>query len=239
MVTDRPDYTESTEVVHAGWVQVETGVAFERSSTNAILLGSPLFRIGMGHHLELRAGSDGFLSEADHSIGRGAYGRADTSFGFKYRIAGEKGRRPAFALIAQTSLPTGCDRYSSGAYEPELALAWSKTGLRGFGITGNFNWARPDSPSGRLNQGAITLSVDHRLLAGLDGFWEVYTLSGAERGEATMYIASTGVTRGIGSNAQWDVSVNRRITAAGPDWAFSFGLSVRQPFTAVRRLAHR
>ncbi len=57
LVTDRPDFTESTETVKLGRFQLEGGYTFTRIDNNKEhTLGELLLRIGARQRLELRIG---------------------------------------------------------------------------------------------------------------------------------------------------------------------------------------
>ncbi len=238
MVTDRPDFTESSDVVRAGWVQVEGGFnkdLYGAGQPGDIAVGNLLFRIGLGHRLELRLANPGLLSEAPTHDTPRTFGGGDSEFAFKYKIVDETANRPAFGLIGVISAPTGAPGFSSNAWEPGVKLTWAKDLPAGFDLNGNVNWAYLAATGGRLHQVVVSASAGHDLPAGLAGFWEVYGFTEAERGEPNTYVFDTGVTRMIGRNAQWDASFARRLSGFGPDWSFGFGLSFRCPFSARAR----
>ena len=67
LVTDRPDFTESSEVVERGAVQIETGFTLESNVSEGeelrgITVPAVLARIGLGHRVEVRFGGDGICA---------------------------------------------------------------------------------------------------------------------------------------------------------------------------------
>jgi hypothetical protein len=56
LVTDRPDFTESSEVVGHRIVQIETGLRVEQSAaaTGQVTTPQVLVRVGLGSRFELR-----------------------------------------------------------------------------------------------------------------------------------------------------------------------------------------
>src|SRR3954470_16420327 len=55
LVTDRPDFTESSEVVRKGWMQMESGLSLEKAAADGrrtFSIGNPLMRIGLSPRLE-------------------------------------------------------------------------------------------------------------------------------------------------------------------------------------------
>jgi len=232
LISDRPDYTESAEVVRLGWVQMESGFGLERSLStggSTLTLGTPLLRVGLGRRFELRLGSDGVVGDRATSGEGHSFGRAHSEVGFKYKIADEGRFRPSFAVIAAVSTPTGSSEMSSNAYEPGVKFAWAKELPRGFSVAGNLNLSALAIDGGRMKHKEVTLSVAHDLPAGFGGYWEVYGLSGVDRGERNSYVFLTGVTRMIGPDAQWDASFGHRLTRQGPDYLATFGFAIRRP----------
>src|SRR5690349_12753983 len=68
LVTDRPDFTESSEVIGKGGFQFESGLSFEadghdQDRARAFSAPAALMRIGLGYRTELRLGGEGMLSE--------------------------------------------------------------------------------------------------------------------------------------------------------------------------------
>jgi len=53
---------------------------------------------------------------------------------------------------------------------------------------------------------------------------------------ASAWTVDTGLTHGIGGNAQLDFEIGRGVTAAAPDWFVGVGFGIR---TAALRPRHR
>lgn len=229
LVTDRPDYTEATDVAGTGIFQFEQGFTIERDKSTYSFTGPELLmRVGVGKRFEFRFGGDG----VDASWGGGqrlTRGTADSEVGAKIMLSGERHYMPAFSLLPMISLPTGHHLFSSGGYDPTVKLAWSKSLPWKFDVGGNFNVSSLSTPEGRFLQTATSVSFGHDLAAGFGGYWEVFGFSPIDKDSASAWIANTGLTHGIGRNAQLDVRVGRRITAEGPDVFFGFGLAFRRP----------
>src|ERR1700752_4330658 len=71
LITDRPDFTESSEVVGSGVVQIESGLTFEQTNETAKQVTAPqlLVRVGIGPRVELRVAGDGFVSQSVETPG--------------------------------------------------------------------------------------------------------------------------------------------------------------------------
>jgi hypothetical protein len=231
LVTDRPDFTESSEVVGHRTVQIETGFTLESDRAggmrvHSITTPAVLARIGVGSRFELRLGGDGFLHAWTPSDGKGgASGHSDIELGAKLKILGIEALD--LAVIPIVSIPTHDDDYSSGTVDPTVKLTWATTLPRDVGLSGNINVARPSDPQGRFTQQAVSVSLAHDLLGGWGGYWEAYTFTPMERGLGSGWTLNTGVTRSLGADMQLDVEVGRGVTSAAPDWFVGFGFVVR------------
>ena len=157
MSTDRPDFTESTDIVKVGVIQVETGFvadthALAGASVRTWTAPSTLIRTRIASWLELRAGTDGFQSERDvvnHLAAARHAGFSDIQIEAKFLLARERGLLPALAVITILTIPTGTAGFSENGYNPALKLCWSKSLRWGFDAGGNLNvsWNRGDPAS--------------------------------------------------------------------------------------------
>ena len=234
LVPDRPEYTDAVEVVGPGVIQTEHGITLERNQ-DIRSLSTPelLLRIGLTKRIELRFGSEGFLMEK--SAAGTAEGRSDTEIGAKINLFKESHFRPGFSIIPSVFVPSGDRRFSSLGYDPSVRLAWEKNVPAGFALGGNETFSSLSSGEGRFIQRATSGSVGHNLPAGFGAFWEVFGFSPWEKGGKAAWSASSGVTHGIGKNAQVDVRVGKRISAIGPNWFVGVGFTIRRPIHSFVR----
>lgn len=241
MVTDRPDFTESTDVVGKDIVQIENGFTMERNLGGNNIAGPELLvRVGLTKRVEFRIGGDGFLSQRMPGAAR-IIGYSDMEIAAKITIFGEGKHRPALSLIPLLSAPLGCASFTSGAWDPTLKVALGKDFPKGFSLGGNVNLSSLTTPDGRFFQTALSASLGHSLGRGFGAYGEVFGFTPWDRGSTAAWIANTGVTRSLGRNAQVDIRFGKRLNSAGPNWFWGIGLAVRQPagalFRAVRSLA--
>ncbi len=227
MVTDRPDFTESTGVVAKRLIQLETGFTRERNQGGSALDGPELLlRIGLGKRLEFRTGGEGFLWQRMPGAGT-VRGHSDVEVAAKIVLL-EQGRRlPAVSLLPILSMPLGSPPFSSGGFDPTLKIALSRDLPAGFGLGGNLNFGSLTTPNGRFTQSAWSASLGHTLGRGFGGFWEIYGFTPWDKGDPAAWIAQTGATRSLGGNAQVDARIGKRLTAAGPNWFWGVGAAVR------------
>lgn len=229
MVTDRPDFTESSEVVGKGVMQLEMGAVMDfdnAAGSKSLSLGTPLLRWGMGKRWELRIAGDGHFSE--FSAGGRNGGLADLELGMKYKFRDESKWVPAFGIIPFLGTPSGVQAVSAGRFDPGVKFTWAKDVPHGFSLSGNLNAARVAGSQSRFIQKAVTLSVGHDLIAGFGGFWEAFAFAPFDNGTGPNWVFDMGLTRMQGRNFQWDVTWGHRMNAIGPDWFIQAGATVRR-----------
>lgn len=225
IVTDRPDFTESSQVIPAGWFQVESGISFEGdSAVRALTAPAALLRIGLGHRAELRLGAEGFLSESVGDIRHS--GRSDIEIGAKYKVFDQETRGFDFALLPIVSLPTGAAGFSSGGVDPTLKLTWGRDLPAGFGLTGNVNVSSLTEDGTRFHQEAVSVSVGHDLAFGFGGYAEVYGFTKMSAVDGAGVTFNGGVSRVLGRHVQIDVEAGRGLSSLAPDWFVGFGVAV-------------
>jgi hypothetical protein len=109
-------------IVAPGRVQLEAG--YSRGHTDARtrhLFGEATLRVGLGRETELRLGIPSYQRTATSAPATGRV--ADASLALKHRLRTARGPLPAVAITAGATLPTGEREVSSGAVQPEGALA--------------------------------------------------------------------------------------------------------------------
>lgn len=126
IVTDRPDFVESSAVVGKGRVQFETSVAAERTrrdgATYRATSTPSLLRVGVSDTLELRIETDGRV----HGWSRGAAsddvsGMADSSLGVKWHVRdGDERGAPALGVLLHADLTSGARAVRAAGVRPSL-----------------------------------------------------------------------------------------------------------------------
>lgn len=242
LVTDRPDFTESSKVVGRGIVQLESGTMFEFDGAGdernrTVTAPLTLMRLGVSERLELRLSSDGGVFTA-YGQGPGritASGGSDVELGAKVVFFEREARGFAMALIPMLSLPVGSRAMTSGTYDPAVKVTWAQSLSRGFELAGNVNLSRLSDSLGRYAEQAYSVSMGHDLV----GNWAMYTegfgFVTPARDSGQAWTVNAGVTHPLGNNFQFDVEAGRGLTAAAPDWFLGMGMAVRT--SALRRLA--
>jgi hypothetical protein len=229
LVTDRPDFTESSLVVGAGIWQLETGMAYEGDEAGSRAFAAPqtLLRLGLSRRVELRLGAGGFLAERAGTGFSSTTGVSDFEVGAKVTVLDEARHGLGVSLIPIVSLPVGSDGFSSGGVDPTLKITWARELPRGFGLSGNVNVMAETEEDEHVGRHAWSFSLGHDLLLGWGGYAEVYGFSSLERGGDAAWTVNGGLTRGIGGDRQFDISVGRGVTDAASNWFVSAGFSLR------------
>ncbi len=230
IVTDRPDFTESTETIPVGRIQIESGYTFARTGDErSDSLGELLLRVSLGPRSELRVGVPNYARL------RGGSGRSsgfeDASLGAKFRLvkAGEGFglRRPAMSLIVATSLPTGARAYRSKELQPEAKLCLSADLSETLAVAANLNYAylsddgdRYGEPSGSLSF-AVGLNDRTGVYLEYFGFYP----SGAARPDS--HYLNGGVTYLVTNDYQLDVRAGIGLNGVGTDNFVGIGAARR------------
>ena len=232
LVTDRPDFTESSEIIPRGWLQIEGGVSVEGDRQDGtphrgVGLPAALMRIGLGFKTELRLSAEGLVSES--VPGSRSSGHSDMEIGVKVRLLNQSSAGLDVALLPFVSLPTGAQGFTSGGVDPTLKVTWARDLPADFGLTGNINTAWPTEDGVRFHQHSLSFSLGHSLAAGWGGYAEIYGFSKMSRDTGTGVTVNGGITRPLGRHVQIDLEAGRGLTADAPDWFVGVGFAVLGP----------
>ncbi len=233
LVGDRPDFTESTETIPRGRLQLETGVTRSAADdAEEIAAGEVLLRIGLLSRLELRVLVGSYVSTSLPGAGPDPDGLADPAIGIKVKLTDGEGARPAVALLLGTSIPIGSDELSDDEAVPDakLALAWQLT--ERWGLASNINYARAVAADGtggvdRFDQGSWSLSGAVALGGPWGAYLEYFGISKEEPGGDAVHFFNAGVTYLVRDDLQLDGRVGRELEADDPGWFAGVGAVVR------------
>ncbi|MCG8404900.1 MAG: transporter [Phycisphaerales bacterium] len=244
LVTDRPDFTESTLTIPYGRVQLEAGYTYVYDSGDGVrsqahTYPEMLFRIGLVEDVELRLGWVGWehteeVFRTRNDVGRTvgvrdrSDGGGDMDIGFKFHLLDQDGWVPDFGIIVNASIPTGSDAHSSGDVDPGLILLWAYDLTDEFAVAGNVNFAVPTSENGRYFETSTSLSFGYSITDKLGTYVEYFGFYPSDRNQADTHFINGGFTYLITNNFQLDVRVGMGLndeaddlfTGAGFSWRF-------------------
>lgn len=243
LVTDRPDFTESTDAIPFGRLQIELGYTFtyDREAEDRTRdHGAPefLLRAGLFEDFELRIGWDGYAwtetqSRTETRAGRpvrreewvqGAY---DATVGFKYKLFEQQGFQPHFGVIAELSIPSGSRGVSSSDVDPGVVLLWAYDLTERWSLAGNMGFAAPTEDSKRFVQTTASLSVAASITDRLGGYVEYFGIYPNARHRDCAHSVNGGLTFLINDNLQVDWRMGGGLNGEADDFFTGFGLAWR------------
>lgn len=243
IVTDRPDFTESTDAVPRGHVQFEGGYTFtldrEHSDrTRNHTVPEALLRIGVLEDLELRLGWEGysFTDSLFDDRTRGgrrtsredwSQGATDITVGMKYKLFEQQGWRPHVGVIAQVSAPSGSTELTSGDVDPEVKWLWAYDLADRWGLAGNLNLAAPTDEEGRFAQTAASVSASYSWTERLGSYVEYYGFYPNARHADCAHTLNGGVTFLVHDDFQIDLRVGAGLNEEADDFLVGVGFGYR------------
>lgn len=234
LVTDRPDFTESTSTIPRGHFQIEGGYTFTRQGDEeASSLGELLLRVGTGERVEARFGI-GSYGQVDTGVPGSSTlsGYEDPFLGVKVRLNASDPNLlppgiPQMALLLSTSVPVGSDELTSDEWQPEgkLGLSWDLTDF--LSLSSNLIYGYPSDGDERYHQFGATLSAGFSLTDRLGAYVEGYGFNKESlNGSSTTYL-NGGLTFGVSNDIQLDVRIGAGLDDPSPNWFAGIGGGVR------------
>jgi Putative MetA-pathway of phenol degradation len=225
LLTDRPDFTETSFVVPLRRLQIEGGFTYADGADGEHAFNAPelLLRYGIAPRTELRLGLPDYVRVRGNGRRVGQFG--DTYLGFKQQL-GPPGARYGVALIPAVTLPTGGSQLTSDHVDPEIVLAWSRDLSAAWSVGGLLGYARPTEDGSRNGIFFPTVSFGHALSDRWGTFFE-WGAEFPERG-GDVHFLHNGYTYALRSNSQLDVHFGVGLTRAAPDFFIGAGFAVRR-----------
>jgi len=229
LVTDRPDFTESSETIHPRRVQLEFGYTFDRSGdVETHTVGEILARVGVRDNLELRLGINSYANI--DSPGGELSGPEDTFLGLKIKLLEGQGEHseavPHIALVGGTSVPTGGDEITTDEWEPEfvLSLAWDLS--ERFALGSNLGFAYLAAGEDRFRQVSGIIALGYSLSGKVGTYVEYYGfLPSGEDVPNTGYL-NGGFTYLVNNDFQLDIRAGVGHNDPDPEYFVGFGAAV-------------
>jgi hypothetical protein len=237
IVTDRPDFVESSNVVGAGRFQIETSFALERNKANGIKERSystpTLLRFGLSDTLEARIETDGRMRVVTDDLGAGIRqtdsGYADVALGVKWHVADEQGARPSMGILAHVDLDSGSAPFRAAGKGGSLRLAaeWELPNDFGLGIMPGIAWQRNDQGE-RYTSGIFGIVLGKEWSERCRTFIE-YSAPQIARGRNGGAVSTFDIGGAylVTDTVQVDTALSRGLNKNTPDWSWTLGLSIK------------
>lgn len=226
---ERPGFTNGTATVKPGYFQVETGISFSRDgdTRDHRINDDAQLRYPLNDHSEVRLGLPAYSRQ--RGGGSRVSGFDDISISYKSRFIESRKKRPSFAVIAGTTLPTGAGEIGARRLQPQVALEAQDD----FNPDGSLSWnadlvytrASDDTRSFNETSGGLTLNYqpDGRL-----GFFaEIYRVSSQDIGNGNSNYFDGGVTYLLNNDTQLDLSAGRGFKSSDRHHFVAFGIAHR------------
>jgi len=239
IVTDRPDFVESSDVVGRGGFQIETGLSWERNNADGVKTRTfttpTLLRVGVNDTLELRLESDGYTRSKtmDGATGTTLHerGYADASLGVKWRMqeGNEERGTPGIAWLAHLDVDSGSRAFRGQGVRPSLrAVAeWELPHELSVGVMPGFVVDK-NAEGQRFVAGILAVTVGKSWTPRFRSFIELagQQLASRKNGGSVVTL-DAGVAYLVTDAVQVDFSVARGLTSFSPDVQCGVGVSIR------------
>lgn len=219
IATDRPGYSDGSNLVAPGMIQFEGGFFRTQSSSGVTTsLGDGLLRFGLNQKLELR------LIGISYGSATGVQQWLEPSIGFKARLL--QNSHAEITFVGQSTVPIGDGVLRSNAWNPTLKIAaTTPTGRDTLG--GNVVFARLGSGASRFDQYALSLFVTRPLTDRTALTGEIWGVDRVEPGGPGAGFASLAVTHLLSPNQQLDLRIGTGFNQQRDGWFLQGGFSVR------------
>ena len=238
LVTDRPDFTESSSTVGLGVVQLELGYTFvedENAGTRVRSHVAPqaLWRIGLFHEwFELRIGQT-WIEERTSTGGvrNTESGLSDLYIGAKIALTEQCGCWPEMALIPQAFVPTGDDAFTDDQFMPGLNWVYSWELCDCVSVAGSTQGNRARDDSGEYytefaQSAAVAVGLTDRL--GAYSEWFAFFPHGANGpGAKPQHFFNGGFTYLLTNDIQFDIEAGVGLNGHADDYFVGTGLAIR------------
>jgi len=225
--TDRPDIANGADVIGKGRVQLETGLAGDKSSGERSW-GTPfLVRIGLSEAWELRVDGDGYQRQSQDGVTQHGWG--DLGLGAKWHLLEGEGALPSVGLLGHLSFATGSGGFRGQGTRPEIDLPLEWDLPAGFDLSVMPGLYRDRNDAGQnYTGGVLALSLGKALNDKTHAFVELagQQLASARNG-GKLVTLDTGVSYLLSPDMQVDAAVFRGINHQSPDWQWTVGFSIR------------
>jgi len=243
LVTDRPDFTESTLTIPAGHLQLESGYTFtyDREGDERVkdhTFPEILLRVGIVEDVELRIEWAGWSFNEELFSERNDNGRTvnvtnrvtgvnDLGLGFKFHLLDQDGWQPDFGIIAKIDVPTGNQGLSTSDVDPFVGLLWAYDLDERSSLAGNLNFAVPTDEDGRFFETSASLTYAYSITDDFGAYLEYFGFYPTGNDASDAHFINGGFTYLVTNDLQFDIRVGHGLNEEADDLFAGAGFSIR------------
>jgi hypothetical protein len=237
LVTDRPDFTESSVTVGYGVAQLETGYTFTYDSeagdrTYSHSFPESLLRLGIfAEWFELRIDWN-YLEERTEvgGVDDTASGAEDMGLGIKLALTPQERILPETAIIFQMTVPSGSSEFTADEVLPGInyLYAWDINDNWSTGGSSAISRAVDGGSGDSYVELAQSWTVGRALSEQIGSYaeWFVIAPTSADTASTEHYL-NGGITVLFNNDVQWDTRAGLGLSDAADDFFAGTGLSLR------------
>jgi hypothetical protein len=237
MVTDRPDFTESSVTVGYGVAQLETGYTYTYDSAGDDVVRShsfpeSLLRLGMfAEWFEWRIDWNYGVEDSDiGGVEDRISGSEDLGLGMKIALTPQEQILPETAIILQMTVPSGSEEFTADEVLPgfNYLYGWDINEEWSTGGSTAINNQTDDETTDSFVEFAQSWTVGHPWSDDVGSYaeWFVIVPASADTNRTEHYF-NGGFTYLFTNDLQWDIRAGVGLNDAADDFFAGSGLSVR------------
>jgi len=224
IITDRPDFTESTDIVPKGKYQAEFGYTFNKvEKTESPSFGELLVRIPLHQKVEFRLGFNSFVLLNEQANNQS--GIQDATLGLKVNIVERE--KLNLAVIGATLIPSGSNEFGEKEVQPIIILAAAVPINEKFTLASNGSISSAYSEQDRFIQGAFSISSGFSLTPKMGIFFEYFGFFQDSKQGPNVNFINGGATYLINNDLQIDMRVGLGLNGINPEYFVGVGTGIR------------
>jgi len=231
--TDRPDRTDSPDIIPFKFIQFESGLSYEKSTdgkglnTDSYSLPELMIRYGVYNNIEFRLAFENSLeSNSVSGLKENHFGLKPLEIGAKINLLQEKYLIPKTSFIIEIAIPgTSSKRYDIKHVAPGLIFLFSNTISENAELSYNLgiNWNTDEKTKTGFYSVSFGLSAFNKTSFYIESYG-VFT----DRFLPDLRM-DYGAVYALSKNIQLDISSGIGLTKVSPDFFLGLGFSIRLP----------
>lgn len=221
--SDRPDFTEGTQAIDPGHLQLEAGYTYVRDQNDgetreSHTMPEALLRIGLVKHFELRLTWEGYVEESIENDPNDDSGVTDMGIGYKQELLDQRKHNPSLAYLFELGIPVGSDNQTADGVEPTFKLLGAYDLNDRYSVASNLNLSSLEGEDSNYLEYSASGTVGVGLTEELGTYVEYFGLYPEnESGEVDTHYLNGGFTFKACENLQFDVRAGFGLNSAADD----------------------